>query len=259
MTATINPVKQKLAAGQAVWGVASGVADEWANQMTLTSRPDFIWIDTEHSTFGLEAVRLIPILARQAGVMPLVRVAGLDANLIKRAMDLGSSGIMVPQVNNAAEAEAAVKACMYAPMGNRGVSPLWTFYSNLPWSEYLPQANDEACVVVQVETAEGMRNVEEIAAVPGVDVVFAGPSDLSAAMGVIGQTEHPEVRRFLEEFPKRVRSVGKVAGISVGGAERAIECYEQGYRFVNVGSLIIAGVRGLTADLERVRTYAESA
>ncbi len=248
-----NPVKKKLAAGQTAWGVACGVADEWANQLTISTKPDFLWIDTEHSTYGLDDVRLTPVLARQNGVMPLVRVAGLDGNLIKKAMDLGASGIMVPQVNNAAEAEAAVRACKYPPEGTRGVSPLWTFYQNLPWSEYLPYANDEACVVVQVESIEAMEKVEEIAAVPGVDVVFAGPADLSAAMGVIGQTSHPKVKEFLAEFPQRVAKMGKAAGISVGGVEASIECYKQGYRFINIGSLIFAGVRGLTADLAQVR------
>lgn len=249
-----NPVKQKLARGKAVWGAASGVADELANQLTINTGIDFLWIDTEHATFGLDDVRLLPVLARQRCCMPLVRVAGLDPNLIKKALDLGASGVMIPQVNNAAEAALAVRACKYPPEGIRGVSPLWTFHLNVPWADYLPHANNEVCVVVQVESPEGMDNVEAIAAVPGVDVVFAGPMDLSAALGVIGQTDHSSVQDFLSDFPRRVRSQGKVAGISVGGADASIACYEQGYRFINFGSLLFAGVRGLTADLERVRS-----
>jgi 4-hydroxy-2-oxoheptanedioate aldolase len=215
---------------------------------------DFLWIDTEHSTYGLDDVRLLPVLARQRGCMPMIRVAGLDPSLIKKALDSGASGIMIPQVNNAAEAALAVRASFYPPEGARGVSPLWTFYMGVSWDDYLPQANREVCVVTQVESLEAIESVERIAAVPGVDVVFAGPMDLSAAMGAIGQTAHPEVKRFLERMPARVACEGKVAGISVGSLDAVIEAYQQGYRFINIGSLLISGTRGLTADLSKLRS-----
>jgi 4-hydroxy-2-oxoheptanedioate aldolase len=123
----------------------------------------------------------------------------------------------------------------------------------VPWDEYLPHANREICVVAQVESPEAMENVERIAAVPGVDVVFAGPMDLSAAMGVIGQPRHPEVKRFLERMPARVASEGKVAGIALGSIDAGIEAYQQGYRFISIGSLLFSGVHGLTADLAKLR------
>ena len=249
-----NPVKQKLGGGAVVWGASSGVADEFATQLTISTGVDFLWIDTEHSTFGLDEVRQLPVLARRNGCMPMVRVAGLDPNLIKKALDLGAQAIMVPQVNNAEEAALAVRASWYPPEGTRGVSPIWTFYMGIPWDQYLPNANREICVVVQVESVEAMAGVERIAAVPGVDVVFAGPMDLSAAMGVIGQTSHPEVKRFLERMPARVAAEGKVAGIAVGSVEAAIEAAQWGYRFINFGSLLMSGMRGLSADLARLRS-----
>src|SRR5262249_52423405 len=187
--------------------------------------------DTEHSTFGLDDVRTVPVLARQNGCMPMIRVSGLDSNLIKKALDLGASAVMVPQVNNAEEARCAVRAAKYPPEGTRGVSPLWTFYRNISWSDYLPHANEEICVVVQVESLEGMETVEAIADVEGVDVVFAGPADRSASMGIIGQTSHPKLKSFLAEFPKRVTSMGKTAGMTVGTVEEARELHAQGYRF----------------------------
>lgn len=252
-----NPVKQKLAAGKAAWGASSGVADEFANQLVISTGIDFLWIDTEHSTFGLDDVRLLPVLARQHNCTPMIRVAGLDPNLIKKALDLGASAVMIPQINNAEEATRAVQAAKYPPEGTRGVSPLWTFYRNVAWEDYLPHANREICVVVQVESPEGIDNVEAIAAVEGVDVVFAGPMDLSAALGVIGQTQHPRVRDFLADFPRRVRRAGKAAGISVGTAEAARECYAQGYRFISFGSLLISGMRALAGDLSLVRSVEE--
>lgn len=253
-----NPVKQKLASGLAAWGASSGSAEEFPNQLTISTGIDFLWIDTEHSSYGLDDVRLLPVLARQNGCVPLVRVAGLDANLIKKALDLGASAVMVPQINNAEEALLAVKAAKYPPQGTRGVSPLWTFYRNVSWADYLPKANDEICVVVQVESPEGMDNVEAIAAVEGVDIVFAGPMDLSASLGLIGQLQHPTVKQFLSDFPARVRKTGKVAGIAVSSADAARESYEQGYRFISFGSLLFAGVRGLKEDLASLRAFEQA-
>jgi len=251
-----NPVKAKLARGAAAWGAGAGVADEFANQLAISTGIDFLWIDTEHSTFGVDDVRLLPVLARRNNCMPMVRVAGLDPNLIKKALDFGAQSVMIPQVNNQEEAALAVRASQYPPQGTRGVSPLWTFYMGVPWDQYLPCANQEICVVVQVESVEAMAAVERISAVPGVDVVFAGPMDLSAAMGVIGQSSHPEVKKFLEGMPARVTAEGKVAGIAVGSVEAAIEAYQQGYRFIGFGNLLISGVRGLKADLARLRSLA---
>ena len=248
-----NPVKKKLAQGEAAWGVATGVSDEFANQLAISTGADFLWIDTEHSTFGLDDIRLTPIMARQRGCMPMIRVAGLDPNLIKKALDLGASAVMIPQVNNAEEARAAVRAAKYPPIGSRGVSPIWTFHMGISWDDYLPKANDEICVVVQIESPEGIDNIEAIAAVEGVDVLFAGPADLAASLGVIGQMNHPKLTSFLADFPKRVTAAGKVAGISVAGADASAEAYSQGYRFINFGHLLFVGMNGLSRDLERLR------
>jgi 4-hydroxy-2-oxoheptanedioate aldolase len=248
-----NPVKVKLARGEAVWGASAMVADPFACQLTIDTGIDWLWIDTEHAPISPDGVGLAPVLARQRGCSPLIRVAGLDPSLIKKSLDAGASTIMVPQVNNAAEARAVVSYCKYAPEGTRGVSPGWTFYAGVNWSDYLPQANRETCVVVQIESVEGMNNVEEIAAVPGVDVVFAGPMDLSAAMGVIGQPQHEKVQTFLADFPKRVTTQGKYAGVTTGGGADAQERFRQGYRFMSMGGLLFSGQAGLIRDLKVLR------
>ena len=248
-----NPVKQKLARGEAAFGASAGVAAEFAGQIAISTGVDFLWIDTEHSPFAIEDVGQVPVLARRNGCMPMIRVAGLDPNLIKKALDAGASAVMIPQVNNAEEAALAVRAAKYPPQGTRGVSPNWTFYMNIAWDDYLPWANRETCVVVQVESPEGIENVEAIAAVEGVDIVFAGPMDLSAALGVIGQIRHPKVREFLAGFPQRVKALGKTPGIAVGSGDGAAEAYEMGYRFINIGNLLFSGSRGITADLAKLR------
>jgi 4-hydroxy-2-oxoheptanedioate aldolase len=248
-----NPVKVKLARGEAVWGASAMVADPFACQLTIATGIDFLWIDTEHAPFTPEDIGLVPVLARQQGCSPMIRVAGLDSSLIKKSLDAGASTIMIPQVNNAEEARAAVRFSKYAPEGNRGCSPGWTFFANVPWDQYLPQANKETCVVVQVESIEGMKNVEAIAAVEGVDIVFAGPLDLSAAMGFIGQTKHPELQAFLAEFPKRVASQGKASGVTTGAGADAQQRFQQGYRFMSMGGLLFSGQTGLIRDLKELR------
>lgn len=248
-----NPVKLKLARGEAVWGTGAIVADPFAWQLVIQVGPDFLWMDTEHAPYEASDFGLVPVLARQQGCTPMIRVAGLDSSLIKKALDAGASAIMVPQVNNAEEARAAVRACKYPPQGTRGVSPGWTFYMNVSWDDYLPHANNETCVVAQVESVEGMEKVEEIAAVEGVDVVFAGPMDLSAANGVIGQTTHSKVQEFLAEFPKRVASKGKAPGVTTSSVADAQKRFQQGYRFMSFGNLLFTGQTGLIRELKELR------
>lgn len=248
-----NPVKRKLARGETVWGASAIVADEFANQLVISTGIDFLWIDTEHSSFGVDDVGMVPLLARRRGCVPMIRIAGLDPNLIKKALDRGASAIMVPQINDAEEAKAVVRAAMYAPMGARGVSPLWTFYEGIPWDEYLPHANEEICTVLQIESMEGSDNLEAIAEVPGVDVLFAGPADLAAALGVIGQMNHPRLKSFLADFPARVARTGKIAGIAVGSVDAAIEAHAQGYRYISFGNLLFAGLGALNRDLKQLK------
>lgn len=248
-----NSVKKLLKSGRAAWGGSLPDASDLLAKFTVNAGVDFLWIDLEHRPYGVDAVRWIPIICRQKGCACLVRVGGLDSTEIKKALDIGANCIMVPQVNTADEAKRAVEYAKYPPQGSRGVSPLWTFFMDVAWDDYLPAANDETCVVVQIETPQGIRNLDEIAAVEGVDVVFAGPMDLSASLGYIGQTKHPEVQRFLADFPDRVTARGKAAGITFVEFEACQKAYAQGYRFIAFGSILSHGNRGLKGELERLR------
>jgi 4-hydroxy-2-oxoheptanedioate aldolase len=185
--------------------------------------------------------------------VPMIRVAGLDPQLIKKALDVGASAIMVPQINTAEEARLAVQYAKYPPEGTRGISPLWPMFMDVTYDDYLPRANAETCVVVQVESPAGIENLEAIATVEGVDVVFAGPLDLSASLGHIGQVGHPTVQKFLEDFPRRVARIGKPAAITYNGYELCRQAYEQGYRYINIGNIGLQGALGLSEDLRRLR------
>jgi 4-hydroxy-2-oxoheptanedioate aldolase len=251
-----NKVKKLLSEGKAAWGAGLLDSSLLMAKLTVNTGIDFLWIDTEHSVYGLDSIYMVPVICRISGCVPLVRVATLDPGLIKRALDFGASAVMIPQVSNAAEARLAVRYAKYPPEGSRGVSPLWTMFMDVSYEDYLPVANQETCVVVQVETPEGIKNLESIAEVEGVDVVFAGPSDLAASLGHIGQPTHPAVQKFLDEFPRRVAKSGKASGISVAGFEACKGAYEQGYRFISIGHILLQGQLGLTADLKRLRENA---
>lgn len=248
-----NRVKQLFKAGRTAWGAGLADASEIVAQTTIETGIDFLWIDLEHRPYDVEAVRWIPLFCRRKGCVPMIRVAALESHLIKKALDIGASAIMVPQVNSAAEAERAVEYCKYPPEGTRGVSPLWPHFEGVSWSDYLPRANQETLVIVQIETAPGIENLEAIAAVPGVDVLFVGPTDTSAALGHIGQIEHPEVQAFLTDFPRRVAPSGKAAGTTLQSLEACWKAYEQGYRFISCGNVVLSGQLALTSDLGRLR------
>lgn len=251
-----NRVKKLLAAGKPAFGASLPDASDLLAKFTVNTGVDFLWVDLEHRPFDAVAVRWVPIICRGKGCACMVRVAGLDPQLIKKALDIGANSIMIPQVSSADEARQAVRYAKYPPQGSRGISPLWTFYMDVAYDDYLPVANDETCVVVQIETPDGIKNLEAIAAVDGVDVVFAGPLDLSASLGHIGKIEHPDVQRYLENFPRRVAASGKAAGITFGNFDSCKRAYEQGYRFINFGSILSHGTIGLTADLQRLRKLA---
>ncbi len=252
-TAFENRVKRLLSSGRAAWGVGAVDESEFSAKMAINCDVDFLWIDLEHRPYGTGEVRWLPILCRQGGVAPMVRVPGLDSSAIKKALDIGANTVMVPQVGTADEAKRAVEYAKYPPQGSRGITPTWTVYLDVSWDDYLPAANDETCVVVQIESPAGIANLDAIAAVDGVDVVFAGPSDLSASLGVIGQLRHPKVQAFLAEFPQRVGASGKTAGIALQGVAHSKQAYDQGYRFINIGSFGFLGAQGLTAALDELR------
>lgn len=248
-----NRVKRLLAESQAAWGASLPDASDILAKFTVDTGVDFLWIDLEHRAYEVDAVRWIPIICRRKACACMIRVAGLDSQLIKKALDAGANCVMIPQINTAEEAKRAVEYAKYPPQGSRGVSPHWTIQMDVSWDDYLPAANEETCVVVQIETPQGIRNLESIASVEGVDVVFAGPTDLSASLGHIGQIHHPAVQKFLAEFPTRVAACGKAAGITFADPEACIAAYQQGYRFIVFGSLLSYGMRGLRSDLSKMR------
>jgi 2-keto-3-deoxy-L-rhamnonate aldolase RhmA len=252
-----NPLKQKIKAGQLVLGTGLPVFTPAVATQTARTGVDFLWIDTEHSPYGAESLEAVPVLVRNQGVAPMIRVAWNDPHLIKKAMDVGASAIMVPQVNTAEEAARAVQYTFYPPIGQRGISPHWPLVAGQDWISTIRSANDETVLIVQIESVQAYENLEAIAAVPGIDVLLVGPMDLSASVGKIADMQCPEVQSIMEEIPRRLAGSGIMIGTTLTDVSEIQQKYRWGYRFLNIGSPLGYGLNVVRQHVETMRTNPE--
>lgn len=231
-----NAFKHNLAAGKLQIGLWSSLCSNVAAEIIGDSGFDWILLDTEHSPNEIPDL-LGQLQAMQGGpTTPIIRPAWNDAVLIKRCLDIGAQSLLLPYVQNAEEARAAVAATRYPPHGIRGVSVAAraSRYGRTPG--YLGKANDEICVLVQVETRSALGELEAIAEIEGVDGVFIGPSDLAASLGHLGNPQHPDVQKAIKDAVDRLTKVGKPAGMLTGNEEEAKRYIDWGYKFVAVGA-----------------------
>ncbi len=246
-----NHFKAALEAGRHQLGIWNTIGGNTVAEALASCGYDWVLVDCEHA--AVETIEVLPALQAIAGfpsVSSVVRPAGNDPVLIKRLLDFGAQSLLIPYVQSAAEAEAAVVAMRYAPRGIRGLAGVTraTRYGKV--ANYHARASDELCLIVQVETVEAIAQLEEIAAVPGVDAVFIGPADLSASMGYPGNVGHPEVVAVIEDTIARIRAAGKPAGILTLDTGFARRCMDLGTGFTAVGVDLALLVDGAT-DLRK--------
>ena len=231
-----NAFKHALAKNQMQIGLWSSLCSHIGAEIIADCGFDWVLLDTEHSPSD------VPILVTQLqGMMrgtatPVVRPAWNDIVLIKRILDAGATSLLIPFVQNAEEARRAVAATRYPPGGIRGVSGSNRAARYGRIKDYLHKANSEICVLVQVETASALEQLEEIASVDGVDGVFIGPADLAASLGHTGDQLHSTVQKAIENAGTRLKKVGKAAGILTPVEADAKRYITWGYTFVAVGS-----------------------
>ena len=197
---------------------------------------DWVLVDCEHSP--VETVEVLPALqaiAANPGVSAIVRPAANDATLFKRILDMGAQTLLVPYVQTAEEAAEAVSYMRYGPHGVRGMAGMTraTRYGQV--ENYYTEADKELCLVVQVETVLGLENLEAIAQTDGVDAVFIGPSDLSASMGLPGQTGHPDVVAAIHDAIDRLKAIGVPVGLMALDVTEARNFISRGVDFTAVG------------------------
>lgn len=195
---------------------------------------DWLTVDMEHSAITLHQAQQLIQVIELAGCVPLVRVGVNDATLIKRVMDAGAHGVIVPMVNTWEEAEKAVNAVKYPPVGNRGVGLARAQGYGTTFEDYKKWVQDESVVIVQVEHIEAVNNLEDILSVEGVDAFIIGPYDLSGSLGVPGEFEHPDTIAALERVQRVSNALNAVSGYHVIPPElNALkEKIDEGYRFI---------------------------
>jgi 2-keto-3-deoxy-L-rhamnonate aldolase RhmA len=237
-----NPAKEKLLAGGVVLGMnVRLVRSGDIAHLALATGHDFLFIDIQHSLYTVETIGHIAQVALGIGVTPMVRVRSVDDPETSVLLDNGVTGIVFPDVNNAAEAARAVARCRFPPVGKRSVGGGYPMFSYRPVAtgDAVPVLDRAVLTVCMIETREGLENVEEIAAVPGVDVVHVGSNDLLTALGLPGQFGCPEHIRALDRVVAACSVHGKVAG--VGGDRnlaRQVAFIRKGMRFVTTNSEI---------------------
>ncbi|WP_338861847.1 4-hydroxy-2-oxoheptanedioate aldolase (plasmid) [Mycetohabitans rhizoxinica] len=236
MKLPVNPFKRALAEGRVQIGLWVGLAHAYAAEVVAGAGFDWLLLDGEH------APNTVPSILGQLQAVapyashPIVRAACNDTVLIKQILDIGAQTVLLPMVQNAQQARRAVAATRYPPRGVRGVGSALARASR--WNrvtDYLKHADDELCVLVQVETAQGLRHLNDIAAVEGVDGVFIGPADLCADLGHLGEPGHPQVRAAIEAAIQQIRAAGKAPGILMSDEALARRYIELGAQFVAVG------------------------
>lgn len=244
-----NGFRDALRAGRAQIGLWVGLANANAAEAVAGTGFDWLLLDAEHAPNDPRSVLEQLRAVAPYPVHPIVRPVQGNVALVKQYLDIGAQTLLVPMIDTPEHAALMVRAMRYAPAGIRGMGAALARASR--WNQvddYLHQADDQMCLLVQAETVEAMRNLAAIAAVEGVDGVFFGPADLSASMGYRGQPGHPEVQRAILDGIATVRAAGKAPGILATDPALAQQYLAAGALFVAVGldsSLLVNAARAL--------------
>ena len=231
-----NEFKAALGAGQRQIGMWCSIGDTAAIEMLAGCGYDWLLIDSEHTAVGLERIMQMMQAVAPYAVSAVVRPGWNDPVEIKRLLDCGAQSILVPYVQSADEAKAAVAAVRYPPKGIRGVAGMTRASRYGAVKEYAKRAESEICLLVQIETAAALAELEAIAAVDGVDGIFIGPADLAASMGFPGEPSHPEVRAAILDAMARIAAAGLPAGFLSFDESMLRDVDAAGCRFIAIGA-----------------------
>lgn len=252
MPAPMNRFKHALRNGERQIGCWMSFAETVTAEILGTAGFDWLVIDGEHAPNDIRSIRDQLIALSASASHPVVRVPVGDTALIKMVLDAGAQTILVPMVESAEQTRELVKACRYPPQGVRGVgagAARATMYGSV--TEYIQSADDQICLLVQVENRAGMAALDDILQVEGIDGVFIGPADLSTDMGHQGNSAAPEVRAVIADAMTRISAAGKAPGILGTNAEATQAYLEMGAQFLAVGIdvMLLAQVsRALAAE-----------
>lgn len=227
-------IRQRLRDSETLFGTLINLPSPAIAEVLARAGFDWLFIDTEHGAIGTSALMSI-LQAVDTKIACIVRLSKLDGGAIKRTLDMGAHGLIIPQVETAAEAAELVRLARYAPDGERGMGLGRAHGYGFSFKEYLARANDEIALVIQVEHTRAVDNIEEIAAVEGLDAVFLGPYDLSASLGHPGDISHPEVIAAIDRVTQACQAAGMPLGY-FGMDDKAVAPYvDRGYTLICAG------------------------
>lgn len=256
MPAPVNRFKEALAAGRMQYGCWAGFGDAYATEVMSTAGFDWLVIDGEHAPNDIRSIMAqLQVLEGKPDSHPVVRLPMGEAWLIKQALDIGAQTLLIPMVESADQARELVRAMRYPPEGIRGSGAALaraSRFAAIP--DYIRTANDQMCLLVQVETVKGIEALDEILAVEGVDGVFIGPSDLAADMGHRGDSTQADVRAVIKDALGRIAASDKAAGILALDHDTAADYRDWGAQFLAVGIdvvLLARAARDLAARWTR--------
>ena len=250
-----NRMKAKLAAGEPAFGLSVMIPSPQVVESAAGLGFDWVLIDCEHGTIGVETMELMIMAAEASGVTPIVRPRTNGAADILQAMDRGAQGVQVPHVNDAETARSAVRAVKFHPLGERSLAAGtrasgYGLRGGVP--EFLEEANRETLVCVQIEDASALPNVDDILRVEGVDVFFIGPSDLSQSMGFPGNPKAPAVVKAIDETLAKIVAARKTPGMPAA-TEALQAALGKGVRYIytHLPAILSAGAKAYFANTRR--------
>lgn len=259
MGAFTNPLKQRLNETEPLYGLWLSLGNADGAEALAHTGFDWLCIDMEHAPNDSADVtaQLRAIAAAHLPTEPVVRVPACEAWLVKRVLDAGARTLMFPNIESAEAAAHAVLLTRYpdrgAPDGLRGVAGVVRASAFGARRDYLQSANAQIAVIVQIESARSLEEVERIAATPGVDCLFVGPSDLAASLGHLGDTKHPDVEAALGRVIAAAERAGVAAGIFALDAASARQYRAAGFRFISLAADVVWLVRAVRTALQEVR------
>jgi 2-keto-3-deoxy-L-rhamnonate aldolase RhmA len=258
-TSNLKRVKEMIAEGKIPFGINTRIGDPILTDILSSCDFDFIWVEGEHSPVDNRDIFLQIIIIRANGIAPFVRVPWNDPVLLKPILDMGPAAVIIPFVRNADEAKKAVEACKYPPKGIRGWGPIKAdnYRSTMTKEEYIEMSRTEPWIILQIEDASGINNIQEIIKVEGVDSVALGPNDLSWSLGHPTQLEHPEVIKHLDRFAEICREEKMPFGTAVSkcSEDDMRKWVERGISWISVGSdqgILINGAKGLINNSRKI-------
>lgn len=251
-----NTVKEKLAAGERVFGCFDPLSSPEVVEIIALAGFDFVLLDNEHGPLTAETAYRLILAAEARGIEPFARVGVRDKQEVLKFLDAGATGIMTPQVNNATEAAAAIAGTKFFTEGNRGLAGMRTFDFGMNGSldAFVAPLNDRVLNMIQFEHVDTLEHLDEMLALPGLDVLFIGPSDLAQSLGLPGQPNHPNVTEVADQVIARCKAAGVKTGTVAYSSALVANCLDRGFDMI-VASVTTFIATAATTYLANARSH----